>query len=151
MMEYRDSFRLQPVYCNKDPCVSQLPAYRFNNHIHILLLIFDGLFCFVLFLQKLYIVCDVALFVIVNKSTSCHLDCPKDPILPTKFFTTPDKVGTVSCLQEGVLLFTELFRCPSVCVCVLSAYSPCVSSCRTLSMIRTTSPLKLGRFFSPGR
>ncbi|XP_062386623.1 sister chromatid cohesion protein PDS5 homolog A [Sardina pilchardus] len=41
--------------------------------------------------EKLYIVCDVALFVIVNKSTSCHLDCPKDPILPTKFYTTPDK------------------------------------------------------------
>jgi len=41
--------------------------------------------------EKLYIVVDVALFVIVNKSTSCHLDCPKDPILPTKFFTAPDK------------------------------------------------------------
>ncbi|KAG9347171.1 hypothetical protein JZ751_006098, partial [Albula glossodonta] len=41
--------------------------------------------------EKLYIVCDVALFVIVNKSTACHLDSPKDPVLPTKFFTPPDK------------------------------------------------------------
>uniref|UniRef100_A0A8C2FIK3 PDS5 cohesin associated factor A n=1 Tax=Cyprinus carpio TaxID=7962 RepID=A0A8C2FIK3_CYPCA len=41
--------------------------------------------------EKLYIVCDVALFVIANKSTSCHLDSPKDPVLPSKFFTPPDK------------------------------------------------------------
>uniref|UniRef100_A0A8C2C0Q4 PDS5 cohesin associated factor A n=1 Tax=Cyprinus carpio TaxID=7962 RepID=A0A8C2C0Q4_CYPCA len=41
--------------------------------------------------EKLYIVCDVALFVIANKSTSCHLDSPKDPVLPCKFFTPPDK------------------------------------------------------------
>uniref|UniRef100_A0A6Q2XXT6 PDS5 cohesin associated factor A n=1 Tax=Esox lucius TaxID=8010 RepID=A0A6Q2XXT6_ESOLU len=41
--------------------------------------------------EKLYIVCDVALFVIVNKSTACHLDCPKEPVLPAKFFTPPDK------------------------------------------------------------
>ncbi|XP_035282855.1 sister chromatid cohesion protein PDS5 homolog A-like [Anguilla anguilla] len=41
--------------------------------------------------EKLYIVCDVALFVIVNKSTACHLDSPKDPVLPTKFYTPPDK------------------------------------------------------------
>uniref|UniRef100_A0AAY4A4K2 Uncharacterized protein n=1 Tax=Denticeps clupeoides TaxID=299321 RepID=A0AAY4A4K2_9TELE len=41
--------------------------------------------------EKLYIVCEVALFVIVNKSTTCHLDCPKDPLLPGKFFTPPDK------------------------------------------------------------
>ncbi|XP_061108387.1 sister chromatid cohesion protein PDS5 homolog A-like [Conger conger] len=41
--------------------------------------------------EKLYIVCDVALFVIVNKSTACHLESPKDPVLPTKFFTHPDK------------------------------------------------------------
>ncbi|XP_033871267.3 sister chromatid cohesion protein PDS5 homolog A [Acipenser ruthenus] len=41
--------------------------------------------------EKLYIVCDIALFVIVNKSTTCHLESPKDPVLPTKFFTPPDK------------------------------------------------------------
>ncbi|KAI4832412.1 hypothetical protein KUCAC02_015381 [Chaenocephalus aceratus] len=29
--------------------------------------------------EKMYIVCDVALFVIANKSTACHLDSPKDP------------------------------------------------------------------------
>ena len=43
-------------------------------------------------LQKLYIVCDVALFVIVNKSTACHLEAPKDPILPANFFLPQDKV-----------------------------------------------------------
>uniref|UniRef100_A0AAR2KNW6 PDS5 cohesin associated factor A n=1 Tax=Pygocentrus nattereri TaxID=42514 RepID=A0AAR2KNW6_PYGNA len=48
--------------------------------------------------EKLYVVCDVALFVITNKSTSCHLDSPKDPVLPTKFFTPPDKPK-----QTGVL------------------------------------------------
>ncbi|XP_036790159.1 sister chromatid cohesion protein PDS5 homolog A-like isoform X2 [Oncorhynchus mykiss] len=41
--------------------------------------------------EKLYIVCDVALFVIVNKSTACHLESPKDPVLPSKFYTPPDK------------------------------------------------------------
>uniref|UniRef100_A0A669E201 PDS5 cohesin associated factor A n=1 Tax=Oreochromis niloticus TaxID=8128 RepID=A0A669E201_ORENI len=42
--------------------------------------------------EKLYIVCDVALFVIANKSTACHLDCPKEPVLPSKFFLIQDKV-----------------------------------------------------------
>lgn len=41
--------------------------------------------------EKLYIVCDVALFVIANKSTACHLDCPKEPVLPSKFFLIQDK------------------------------------------------------------
>lgn len=47
--------------------------------------------CLVVSLQKLYIVCDVALFVIANKSTACHLDSPKDPVLPSKFFIIQDK------------------------------------------------------------
>uniref|UniRef100_A0A8C5I966 PDS5 cohesin associated factor A n=1 Tax=Gouania willdenowi TaxID=441366 RepID=A0A8C5I966_GOUWI len=42
--------------------------------------------------EKLYIVCDVALFVIANKSTACHLDSPKDPVVPSKFFLVQDKV-----------------------------------------------------------
>ncbi|KAM6972847.1 sister chromatid cohesion protein PDS5 homolog A [Aplochiton taeniatus] len=41
--------------------------------------------------EKLYIVCDVALFVIANKSTACHLDSPKEPVLPTKFFLPQEK------------------------------------------------------------
>lgn len=41
--------------------------------------------------EKLYIVCDVALFVIANKSTACHLESPKDPVLPSKFFLVQDK------------------------------------------------------------
>uniref|UniRef100_A0A3Q3W5G6 PDS5 cohesin associated factor A n=1 Tax=Mola mola TaxID=94237 RepID=A0A3Q3W5G6_MOLML len=41
--------------------------------------------------EKLYIVCDVALFVIANKSTACHLDSPKEPVLPSKFFLVQDK------------------------------------------------------------
>lgn len=47
--------------------------------------------CSMLHLQKLYIVCDVALFVIANKSTACHLDSPKEPVLPSKFFLLQDK------------------------------------------------------------
>ncbi|XP_072920910.1 sister chromatid cohesion protein PDS5 homolog A isoform X2 [Hemitrygon akajei] len=41
--------------------------------------------------EKLYIVCDVALNVITSRSTTHNLDSPKDPVLPTKFFTPPDK------------------------------------------------------------
>lgn len=41
--------------------------------------------------EKLYVVCDVALFVIANKSTACHLDSPKEPVLPAKFFIVQDK------------------------------------------------------------
>lgn len=57
-------------------------------------------------LQKLYIVCDVALFVIANKSTSCHLDSPKDPVLPSKFFTPPDKVTTILSIHNYALHVT---------------------------------------------
>lgn len=45
-----------------------------------------------LFSQKLYTVCDVALCVINSKSALCNADSPKDPVLPTKFFTQPEKV-----------------------------------------------------------
>ncbi|XP_030047177.1 sister chromatid cohesion protein PDS5 homolog A [Microcaecilia unicolor] len=41
--------------------------------------------------EKLYTVCDVALIVIHSKSTSCSMDSAKDPVLPTKFFTQPEK------------------------------------------------------------
>lgn len=47
---------------------------------------------FSFFLQKLYTVCDVALCVINSKSALCNADSPKDPVLPTKFFTQPEKV-----------------------------------------------------------
>ncbi|KAG7263868.1 LOW QUALITY PROTEIN: hypothetical protein CRUP_001200 [Coryphaenoides rupestris] len=47
--------------------------------------------CLWFMLEKLYIVCDVALFVIANKSTACHLESPKDPVLPAKFFLFQDK------------------------------------------------------------
>uniref|UniRef100_A0A8C6YCQ7 PDS5 cohesin associated factor A n=1 Tax=Naja naja TaxID=35670 RepID=A0A8C6YCQ7_NAJNA len=35
--------------------------------------------------DKLYTVCDVALCVINSKSALCNAECPKDPVLPTKF------------------------------------------------------------------
>ncbi|XP_077461191.1 sister chromatid cohesion protein PDS5 homolog A isoform X2 [Stigmatopora argus] len=41
--------------------------------------------------EKLYIVCDVALFVIASKSTACHLDCPNEPFICPKFFLALDK------------------------------------------------------------
>uniref|UniRef100_A0A7N8Y6A2 PDS5 cohesin associated factor A n=1 Tax=Mastacembelus armatus TaxID=205130 RepID=A0A7N8Y6A2_9TELE len=46
--------------------------------------------------EKLYIVCDVALFVIANKSTACHLESPKDPVLPSKFFLIQDKISEIT-------------------------------------------------------
>lgn len=41
--------------------------------------------------EKLYTVCDVALCVINSKSALCNADSPKDPVLPVKFFTQPEK------------------------------------------------------------
>lgn len=35
--------------------------------------------------------CDVALCVINSKSALCNADSPKDPVLPMKFFTQPEK------------------------------------------------------------
>lgn len=43
--------------------------------------------------QKLYTVCDVAMHIIMSKSTTYSLESPKDPVLPSRFFTKPDKVG----------------------------------------------------------
>uniref|UniRef100_A0A8C4NHP8 PDS5 cohesin associated factor B n=1 Tax=Eptatretus burgeri TaxID=7764 RepID=A0A8C4NHP8_EPTBU len=48
--------------------------------------------------EKLYTVCDVALHVIMNKSTTYSLESPKNPVLPTKFFTQPDKVCVCVCV-----------------------------------------------------
>ncbi|CAM9528228.1 sister chromatid cohesion protein PDS5 homolog B isoform X1 [Lampetra fluviatilis] len=41
--------------------------------------------------EKMYTVCDIALHIITNKSTTYSLESPKNPVLPTKFFTQPDK------------------------------------------------------------
>ncbi|KAG8591730.1 hypothetical protein GDO81_000277 [Engystomops pustulosus] len=41
--------------------------------------------------EKLYTVCDVALCVINSKITITLLDPPKEPMLPSRFFTQPDK------------------------------------------------------------
>lgn len=46
--------------------------------------------------QKLYTVCDVAMHIIMSKSTTYSLESPKDPVLPSRFFTKPDKVGVFS-------------------------------------------------------
>lgn len=45
--------------------------------------------------QKLYTVCDVAMNIIMSKSTTYSLESPKDPVLPARFFTQPDKVVTL--------------------------------------------------------
>lgn len=44
------------------------------------------------YFQKLYTVCDVAMNIIMSKSTTYSLESPKDPVLPSRFFTKPDKV-----------------------------------------------------------
>ena len=64
-------------------------------------------------LQKLYIVCDVALFVIANKSTACHLDSPKEPVLPSKFFLLQDKA-------IHTLLHLTICRIIDSCLCALT-------------------------------
>ncbi|XP_078534440.1 sister chromatid cohesion protein PDS5 homolog A [Lissotriton helveticus] len=60
--------------------------------------------------EKLYTVCDVALCVINSKSASCNADSQKEPVLPTKFFTQPDKelCSNKSCITEEmrILLLT---------------------------------------------
>lgn len=74
-------------------------------------------------LQKLYIVCDVALFVIANKSTACHLDSPKEPVLPSKFFLLQDKaIHTLLHLTIcSSLLFDERrHRIIDSCLCALT-------------------------------
>ncbi|KAI1903427.1 hypothetical protein AGOR_G00027070 [Albula goreensis] len=41
--------------------------------------------------EKLYTVCDVAMNIVMSKSTTYSLESPKDPVLPARFFTQPDK------------------------------------------------------------
>lgn len=92
-------------------------------------------------LQKLYIVCDVALFVIANKSTACHLDSPKDPVLPSKFFLVQDKaihthtcsnVDNVFVLTQNVKLFFKVLVA-NECL----TFSGLIYFHRTLKMIKS--------------
>uniref|UniRef100_A0A673NHI1 Sister chromatid cohesion protein PDS5 homolog B n=1 Tax=Sinocyclocheilus rhinocerous TaxID=307959 RepID=A0A673NHI1_9TELE len=41
--------------------------------------------------EKLYTVCDVAMNIVISKSTTYSLESPKDPVLPARYFTQPDK------------------------------------------------------------
>ncbi|CAB1458212.1 unnamed protein product [Pleuronectes platessa] len=41
--------------------------------------------------EKLYTVCDVAMNIVMSKSTTYSLESPKDPVLPSRYFTKPDK------------------------------------------------------------
>lgn len=59
--------------------------------------------------EKLYTVCDVAMNIIMSKSTTYSLESPKDPVLPARFFTQPDKVTTWS-LFVGVDMECVLAR-----------------------------------------
>lgn len=63
--------------------------------------------------QKLYTVCDVAMHIIMSKSTTYSLESPKDPVLPSRYFTKPDKVGlpcgrSLGTRPETVLLIPDL-------------------------------------------
>jgi len=53
---------------------------------------FSFLLFIIYYLQKLYTVCDVAMNIIMSKSTTYSLESPKDPVLPARYFTQPDKV-----------------------------------------------------------
>uniref|UniRef100_A0A8K9WVH4 PDS5 cohesin associated factor A n=1 Tax=Oncorhynchus mykiss TaxID=8022 RepID=A0A8K9WVH4_ONCMY len=92
--------------------------------------------------EKLYIVCDVALFVIVNKSTACHLESPKDPVLPSKFYTPPDKdlINDKEYLssEARTVLLTGKVRnspviipviVPVIIPVIVPVYSTCYSTC----------------------
>uniref|UniRef100_A0A3Q3WB99 Uncharacterized protein n=1 Tax=Mola mola TaxID=94237 RepID=A0A3Q3WB99_MOLML len=48
--------------------------------------------------EKLYTVCDVAMHIIMSKSTTYSLESPKDPVLPISFFTKPDKPKSANVL-----------------------------------------------------
>uniref|UniRef100_A0A674MWV9 PDS5 cohesin associated factor B n=1 Tax=Takifugu rubripes TaxID=31033 RepID=A0A674MWV9_TAKRU len=58
--------------------------------------------------EKLYTVCDVAMHIIMSKSTTYSLESPKDPVLPSRSFTKPDKVG-LSCVSEALSPLKNLF------------------------------------------
>ena len=48
----------------------------------------------VMFLQKLYAVCDLALHLVMTKTSSFVLkDFPAEPVLPAKLFTQADQVS----------------------------------------------------------
>lgn len=53
--------------------------------------------CTKLLFQKLYTVCDIAMNIIMSKSTTYSLESPKDPVLPARYFTQPDKVYLKVC------------------------------------------------------
>uniref|UniRef100_A0A3Q2Q5S3 PDS5 cohesin associated factor B n=1 Tax=Fundulus heteroclitus TaxID=8078 RepID=A0A3Q2Q5S3_FUNHE len=67
-----------------DKLLSLLPEYVVPYTIHLLAHDPD-------YVKKLYTVCDVAMNIIMSKSTTYSLESPKDPVLPTRFFTKPDK------------------------------------------------------------
>lgn len=101
--------------------------------------------------EKLYIVCDVALFVIANKSTSCHLDSPKDPVLPTKFFTPPDKdfindKEYLSAEAKTVLTTGKIIMPPKQTVVLATLNKPLVTTVRR--MPAKTTPTEMGTIAS---
>lgn len=69
------------------------------------------------YLQKLYTVCDVAMNIIMSKSTTYSLESPKDPVLPARYFTQPDKV------YLGVLTFLKISLFKSFLL-VIQVFSP---------------------------
>uniref|UniRef100_A0A8C3PXV5 PDS5 cohesin associated factor B n=1 Tax=Chrysolophus pictus TaxID=9089 RepID=A0A8C3PXV5_CHRPC len=67
--------------------------------------------------EKLYTVCDVAMNIIMSKSTTYSLESPKDPVLPARYFTQPDKnfSNTKNYLPPEMKSF---FTPGKVCVCL---------------------------------
>ncbi|KAJ8342625.1 hypothetical protein SKAU_G00325530 [Synaphobranchus kaupii] len=41
--------------------------------------------------EKLYTVCDIAMNIVMSKSATYSLEAPKDPVLPARFYTQPEK------------------------------------------------------------
>ena len=63
-------------------------------------------------LQKLYAVCDLALGLVMTKSTAYIMkDFPADPVLPAKLFTNPDSVSVDNAIWCHCDVVWKKFRC----------------------------------------
>lgn len=102
-------------------------------------------------LQKLYTVCDVAMNIVISKSTTYSLESPKDPVLPARYFTQPDKVLncclSVELLQDLVVeILGNLYFIKNFCLesgCRESQY-------RIVTGFKPISPMNNTRFCPEG-
>lgn len=99
-----------------------------------------------MYFQKLYTVCDVAMNIIMSKSTTYSLESPKDPVLPSRFFTKPDKVRIYnpSIMQKNLLLdsFVTFSKALLTGLCFFL---------QNVSNTKNYLPPEMKAFFTPGK